>query len=76
MPQAADRLDFSVEGPARIVATDNGDPTSHASFQSPSVNAFNGLALVVLRPTGEPGDIRLKVRSRGIRSFELQLRVE
>lgn len=76
VPQAADRLDFSVEGPARIVATDNGDPTSHASFQSPSVNAFNGLALVVLRPTGEPGDIRLKVRSRGIRSFELQLRVE
>lgn len=69
VPQAADRLDFSVEGPARIVATDNGDPTSHASFQSPSVNAFNGLALVVLRPTGEPGDIRLKVRSRGIRSF-------
>ena len=46
VPQAADRLDFSVEGPARIVATDNGDPTSHASFQSPSVNAFNAVIIV------------------------------
>lgn len=76
VPQAMNRIDFSVEGPACIVATDNGDPTSHASFQSHSIEAFNGLALVILRSTGEPGEIRLKARSRGIGSAELLLRAE
>ena len=76
VPQAMNCIDFSVEGPACIVATDNGDPTSHASFQSHSIEAFNGLALVILCSTGEPGEIRLKARSRGIGSAELLLRAE
>ena len=49
VPRSNNRIKFSVEGPGEIVATDNGDATSFESFQSPERNAFNGLALVIVR---------------------------
>lgn len=76
VPQAAVLLDFSVEGSARIVASDNGDPTSHASFRSSSVRTFNGLALVILRSTGESGEVRLKVRGDDVAPANLRLLAE
>ncbi|MDQ8201837.1 beta-galactosidase GalB [Pelagicoccus sp. SDUM812003] len=45
-------LSFSIEGPAEIVATDNGDPTSMVEFQSTEREAFNGLCLAIVR--GKP----------------------
>ena len=66
VPGASHLVEFSVEGPARIAATDNGDPTSHASFQSHSVKAFNGLALVILESSGEPGTIKVKAKAKGL----------
>ncbi|MGO4222852.1 beta-galactosidase GalB [Lysobacter sp. TAF61] len=53
VPNAASRIAFSVDGPAEIVATDNGDPTDMTAFPSHQRNAFNGLALVIVR--GKPG---------------------
>lgn len=52
-PTAKNLIRFSVDGPGEIVATDNGDPTSLVSFQSPEREAFNGLCLVIVR--GKPG---------------------
>ena len=52
-PVAKNLIRFSIEGPGEIVATDNGDPTSLVSFQSPEREAFNGLCLVIVR--GKPG---------------------
>jgi beta-galactosidase len=42
-PRATNQIQFSIEGPGEIVATDNGDPTSFESFQFPTRKAFNGL---------------------------------
>jgi len=67
VPRAQNRLQFEIAGPGRIVATDNGDPTSHESFQSPSRKAFNGLALVIVRAKpGETGKIELKAGADGL----------
>ena len=52
-PVAKNLIRFTVDGPGEIVATDNGDPTSLVSFQSPEREAFNGLCLVIVR--GKPG---------------------
>jgi beta-galactosidase len=52
-PTARNSIRFSIDGPGEIVATDNGDPTSLVSFQSPEREAFNGLCLVIVR--GKPG---------------------
>ena len=49
MPRTNNKIDFSIEGPGEIVATDNGDPTNMVSFSSKKREAFNGLCLVVVR---------------------------
>ena len=55
--------------PGKIVATDNGDPTSFEPFQEPRRHAFNGLCLAIVRAKpGEAGDIRLTVTSAGLRA--------
>lgn len=76
VPRALNQVQFKVEGPARIVATDNGDPTSHESFQNTYVKAFNGMALVVLRSTGESGSIRLTATSEGLPQQVITLKAE
>lgn len=63
-PRANNRIKFSVEGPGEIVATDNGDPTSFESFQSPERASFNGLCLVIIRAKpGLPGQITVRAES-------------
>jgi beta-galactosidase len=59
------------------VAVDNGDATSFEPFQSRERNAYNGLALVVVRTkAGEPGAITLKAQSDGLTPAEITLQSE
>jgi beta-galactosidase len=75
VPRSHPLVTFSVTGPGEVVATDNGDPTSFESFKSPVHQAFNGLALVVVRPRpGKPGVIRVTAMADGLRSGQVQLR--
>ncbi|WP_202424028.1 beta-galactosidase GalB [Duganella lactea] len=67
-PRASNRVRFTVEGPGELVATDNGDATSFASFQSPERAAFNGLALGIVRAKpGTAGAIKVRVTADGLR---------
>ena len=50
-PRANNRIRFTIDGPGEIVATDNGDPTSFMPFQSHEREAFNGLALAIVKRT-------------------------
>jgi beta-galactosidase len=69
VPRSSNHLKFSIEGPGEIVATDNGDPTSFESFQSPERNAFNGLALVIVRgKAGQSGAIKVRAESEALKS--------
>lgn len=75
VPRAANRLTFTIAGPGEIVATDNGDPTSFESFQSTARNAFNGLALVVVRGIpGKPGAITLRADSPSLHGTAITLK--
>lgn len=74
-PRANNRINFTIEGPGEIVATDNGDPTSFQSFQSPSRAAFNGYCLVVVRSrAGQPGKITLRAESASLPGTTVVLR--
>jgi beta-galactosidase len=66
VPRSKNLVSFTLSGPGEIVATDNGDATSHASFQSPQIKAYNGLALAIIRATG-PGKIRVTAKSDGLK---------
>jgi beta-galactosidase len=75
VPRSKNRIRFEIEGPGEIVATDNGDPTSMESFQSPERNAFNGLALVIVRAKeGQPGTITLTAQSDGFKEAAVRIK--
>jgi beta-galactosidase len=68
VPQSDNLIEFSIEGPGEIVATDNGDPTNMVPFPSHKRKAFNGLALVIVRFNKEhAGIIRVKAKSPGLK---------
>ena len=67
VPRAHPRIRFSVSGPGQIVATDNGDATSHVPFASREREAYNGLALVIVRGrAGQPGRVEVKAEAEGL----------
>ena len=66
-PRANPLIEFRVEGPGQIVATDNGDPTDMTPFPSHERKAFNGLALVIVKAKPEQtGKITLTAKSEGL----------
>ncbi len=72
VPDADHLLTFSVKGPAQLVATDAGDPTSHVPFYSPSLPAFHGKASVIVRRTGE-GPISVVCSAKGLKKAAIGL---
>ncbi|TWI50430.1 beta-galactosidase [Pseudoduganella flava] len=76
-PRANNRVRFTVEGPAELVATDNGDATSFTSFQSPERTAFNGLVLGIVRAKlGAKGPITVRVTADGLQATTVALRAQ
>jgi beta-galactosidase len=81
--QTADNaLTFSVSGPASIVGAGNGDPSDHEPENTASLtttrfsyHAFNGRALVILRPTGQTGQVVLTVTSPGLKPTRIVIPV-
>ncbi|HEY5852377.1 MAG TPA: beta-galactosidase GalB [Lysobacter sp.] len=77
VPYAASRIAFSVDGPAQIVATDNGDPTDMTAFPSHERHAFNGLALVIVRAMpGQTGTVTVRAQSAQLQGAEAVVRVQ
>ena len=77
VPRSKNHLKFSVTGPAEIIATDNGDATSLLPFQLSERDAYNGLALVILRSQYmKQGKVVLTVESKGLPKQKIALKVE
>jgi beta-galactosidase len=75
VPRANNLIQFKVDGPGKIIATDNGDATSFEPFQGTERHAFNGLALVIVQANrGEPGTITVSATSPGLKEGVVQLK--
>ncbi|HWA25044.1 MAG TPA: glycoside hydrolase family 2 TIM barrel-domain containing protein [Lacunisphaera sp.] len=73
VPLANASVRFELSGQARLLGVDNGDPTSHESYQGNSRALFNGMALALLQATGQPGTIRLVARADGLPDAVVEL---
>ena len=75
VPRSKNHIKFSIEGAGEIVATDNGDATSFESFQAPEHNAYNGLALVIIRANpGTSGAIKLTATADGLAPATIKIK--
>jgi beta-galactosidase len=75
VPRSHPLIKFEIEGPGEILATDNGDATSFVSFQSHEREAFNGLALVIVKAQkGGGGNIVVRAVSQGLVTGEVRVK--
>jgi beta-galactosidase len=76
VPTADNLVHFTIEGPARLLGVDNGNPRDHDSYQLPQRHACNGLALAIVQTEREDGTIRITARSDPLSpvSVEVQTR--
>jgi beta-galactosidase len=76
VPDADNLIVFKVEGEGVLSGTDNGNPQDKTQMQSKQRNAFNGLALAVIKSTRKNGVIRLKAMSQNLKESELQINTQ
>lgn len=77
VPDAMNKIKLSVEGPATVIATDNGDPGDLISFASKERPLYAGLLLAIIQPrTGKPGAIKVIASSPGLPSASLLIQSE
>lgn len=75
IPNANNTIRFNIEGPGQIVATDNGNPSNLVSFASHEREAYNGLALVIIRAIkGRIGKIKVTATAEGLEKTSLIIR--
>jgi len=60
-PNAENRINVSIEGPAQIIGIDNGRPDCMDSFKGNSMEAMAGLLLIIIRSTREAGEIKIRL---------------
>ena len=71
---AQQKLNFTVEGDASIVAVDNGNLNSDESFTGTARSLYNGSALVILRADQKPSNITLTVSGEGFKTQKIKLK--
>ena len=66
-PEADTLVSFKLEGPASIAGVDNGNPASLEPFRAEQRQAFNGLALLIVRGrAGAPGAVKVAATAQGL----------
>jgi beta-galactosidase len=71
VPDAANLVNFKINGAAFIASVDNGDPVSHDSFKVDYRKAFNGLALAIVQAKEKAGNITFTATSKGLQSASI-----
>ena len=72
-PWAENEIYFSVEGSGFNAGIDNGSPISLEPFKSDRKKAFYGKALLIVRNNGDPGEIRVKAASPGLKEASVSI---
>jgi len=72
VPTAEDEIEFKVEGPAEIIATDNGDERDFSDFHSPIRRMLSGRAQALVRAKrGAKGSFKVTASAKGVKSAEV-----
>lgn len=73
VPDASNRIVFKVEGDAKIIGVDNGDPLNTDTFNSTTLKAFNGKCLVIIQASKAKGKFTFSVESEGLEGASVEV---
>jgi beta-galactosidase len=74
VPTAANEIKVELSGPALILGLDNGNLSDVTAYSSRTRKAFEGRLLVTIQASQQPGDVKLKVTSAGLKDAVYTLR--
>lgn len=75
-PHASNELLVSLEGNASFKTIANGDPTSLELFHEPHMKTFNGMVVITAQSGEEQGSAKLIVKSKGLKSANINLYIK
>jgi beta-galactosidase len=70
-PTADNNIFFTINGPGKILAVGNSNPLNEEMYVGNQRQVHRGRALVVLKSTNEPGEIRLTAQADGLSGAEI-----
>lgn len=68
VPTAEGEVTFSVNGPARIIAVDNGNHSSDDLFDGNRKQLYEGFAMAIVRSNREAGKVKITAQCNGLKS--------
>merc|ERR1719265_2349168 len=75
VPDAHNKIEFSVEGVGRIVGMGNGNPASHEPEQGSYQSAYYGLARVIVGASTKGGTLKLRASSKGLKDASVEIQM-
>lgn len=76
VPDAADRVEFEVEGEGVLVGVDNGSAPDHDSYKGSSKKAFSGKVLAIVQSKKNAGTIRVTAKADGLTQSVVELQTK
>lgn len=73
VPDASDRVKFTVEGDGVLVGVDNGSSPDHDSYKASDRKAFSGKVLAIVQSTKNAGTIKVTAQAEGLESASVQI---
>lgn len=75
IPRATDDIAFTVRGPGRVAATDNGDNTAQAPFATPHRPAYGGQCVAYVKASAA-GELVLTATAPGLKTDSLTIQAQ
>ncbi len=73
VPNAENKIEFTVEGNGTLAGVDNGNPISHERLKGTGIKAFYGKCLAVIQAGENPGEIRLTASAPGLEDASISI---
>jgi beta-galactosidase len=73
-PTADNNIFFTINGPGKILAVGSSNPVSEEMYVGNQRKVYRGRALVVVKSTDEPGEIKLVAQADGLDGAEISIR--
>jgi len=73
VPEANNRLNITIDGPAKLIGVENGDILDLEPHKVPTRKAFMGKVLALIQTTDIGGDISITVSGEGLLSQQLTI---
>ncbi len=76
VPDAGNQIQFEIEGNARIIGVDNGNPVSHEPLKGSTIKAFNGKCLVVVQAGEKKGKVVLTAKADKLKESKVNIQLK